>query len=47
MIAAALPELKEESRRFWREAKELHLIFATIHKKASSRSREPDRTQPR
>jgi len=28
MIAAAVPGLKEESRCLWREAHELHLIFA-------------------
>jgi four helix bundle protein len=30
MMAAAEPDLKEEARRLWQEAKELHLIFATI-----------------
>jgi len=33
MLAAALPDEKEEGRRLWREAKELHLIFAAIHRK--------------
>ena len=33
MIATAMPELKDETRSLWREAKELHLIFATIHRK--------------
>jgi four helix bundle protein len=33
MIAAAVPEVKEESRTLWREAKELHLIFSAIWKK--------------
>ena len=28
MIASAVPQLKEESKRLWREANELHLIFA-------------------
>ena len=27
MIAVAVPELKEEARVLWQEAKELHLIF--------------------
>jgi four helix bundle protein len=30
MIAAAVPGAKDDSRRLWREAKELHLIFAAI-----------------
>src|ERR1035438_4803492 len=34
MIAAAEPELKAEARKLWQEAKELHLIFAAIWKKA-------------
>ncbi|MHC4563744.1 MAG: four helix bundle protein [Planctomycetota bacterium] len=33
MIGAASPELKEEARTLWREAHELHLIFATIFRK--------------
>jgi four helix bundle protein len=32
MIANAVPELKDESRNHWREAKELHLIFAAIYR---------------
>ncbi len=34
MIAAAEPELKVEARKLWQEAKELHLIFATIWRKS-------------
>lgn len=30
MIVAAVPELKEEARILWQEAKELHLIFNSI-----------------
>ncbi|WP_146431888.1 four helix bundle protein [Blastopirellula retiformator] len=30
MLATADPERKEECRKIWQEAKELHLIFATI-----------------
>ncbi len=30
MIAAAMPETKDEARPLWQEAKELHLIFAAI-----------------
>jgi four helix bundle protein len=30
MTAAAAPELKDEARTCWQEAKELHLIFAAI-----------------
>lgn len=34
MIAAAAPEYKTEARKLWQEAKELHLIFAAICRKA-------------
>ncbi len=30
MIATAVPELKEDARNLWQEAKELHLIFSKI-----------------
>jgi four helix bundle protein len=30
MIVRAAPELKSEARRLWKEARELHLIFAKI-----------------
>jgi four helix bundle protein len=33
MIATAEPTLAEKARELWREAKELHLIFATIYRK--------------
>ncbi len=33
MIAAAEPELAGEARELYREAKELHLIFAAIYRK--------------
>ena len=32
MMAAAVPELADQARVHWREAKELHLIFAAIHR---------------
>ena len=32
MIAVAVPELKDDARTLWREAKELHLIFASIYR---------------
>jgi four helix bundle protein len=32
MIANAEPELKEEAKPLWQEAKELHLIFAKIYR---------------
>ena len=32
MIVTAVPELKEEARPLWQEAKELHLIFAKIYR---------------
>ncbi|MCH8043967.1 MAG: four helix bundle protein [Planctomycetes bacterium] len=37
MIAAAAPELKQEARIHWQEAKELHLIFAAIYRGGSKR----------
>lgn len=33
MIAVAVPELTEEARMLWREAKELNLIFNSIYRK--------------
>ncbi len=33
MVAKAEPELREEARRLWREAKELNLIFGAIWRK--------------
>jgi four helix bundle protein len=33
MIAVAVPELKEEARPLWQEAKELNLIFNSIYRK--------------
>lgn len=32
MIVVACPELKEEARKLWQEAKELNLIFNSIVK---------------
>ena len=32
MIAQAVPDLKDEARPLWQEAKELHLIFAKIYR---------------
>ena len=37
MIVAAEPQLKEDARRLWLEAKELHLIFAAILRKTVDR----------
>ncbi len=34
MIASAISELKADSRILWQEAKELHLIFAAIHRRS-------------
>ena len=33
MIAVAVPELKDEARPLWQEAKELNLIFNAIYRK--------------
>ena len=35
MITVAVPELKNEAKPLWQEAKELNLIFNTIYKKVS------------
>lgn len=32
MVVAAVPDLKDDARTLWQEAKELHLIFAKIHR---------------
>jgi four helix bundle protein len=36
MIVSAVPELKDEARPLWQEAKELHLIFVSIFRSAGS-----------
>jgi four helix bundle protein len=46
MIAAAAPELKDDTRILWREAKELHLIFATIHRNVRSGTSDIERRRP-
>jgi len=46
MFAAAIPERREEVRRLWREAKELHLIFATIHRKLRT-AQQSNKSPPR
>ena len=33
LIARAVPELRDEARTLWQEAKELHLIFAAIYRR--------------
>ena len=38
IVATASPELKEEARTLWQEAKELHLIFNAISKKVSAKN---------
>jgi four helix bundle protein len=37
MIGAAAPELIDDARAHWQEAKELHLIFASIHRSTDGR----------
>ena len=32
MVVKAVPELREEAKQLWQEAKELHLIFAKIYR---------------
>lgn len=36
MIVRAIPELKEDAKPLWHEARELHLIFAKIHRSQGS-----------
>jgi four helix bundle protein len=38
MIANAIPELKEESRKYWKEANELNLIFSSIINKTKQKT---------
>lgn len=40
MMAAAVPEMKDEARTLWREAKELHLIFAAIYRNSAKQKRK-------
>lgn len=37
MISVIVPELAEEGRKLWKEAKELNLIFNTIYKKTNKK----------
>jgi four helix bundle protein len=32
MVVRAVPELREKAKTLWQEAKELHLIFASIYR---------------
>lgn len=41
IIATAAPEIKEEARVFWQEAKELHLIFNSICQKIKNKKEKP------
>lgn len=38
MIARAESACKDDARKVWAEARELHLIFATIHRNGKSRA---------
>jgi hypothetical protein len=40
MLASANPNIADEARRLWQEAKELNLIFATIFRNSESVARE-------
>ena len=46
MIAASEPQLAAEAREHYREAKELHLIFASIFRKTGSQPLYGGRRQP-
>ena len=39
MIVVAVPELKEEAKILWQEAKELNLIFNSISKKVGEKQK--------
>jgi four helix bundle protein len=41
MIAAAEPAQADKARELWREANELHLIFASIYRKVSTKQVKP------
>jgi four helix bundle protein len=41
MIAAAEPDHADTARRLWREANELHLVFASIFRKLSTKKPKP------
>lgn len=41
MIAAAEPDSAAQARDLWKEAHELHLIFATIYRKVSTKPPKP------
>jgi four helix bundle protein len=41
MIAAAEPAQADKARDLWREANELHLIFASIYRKVSTKQTKP------
>ena len=36
MIATAVPEKRDEARELWREARDLHLVFASIYQEKTS-----------
>ena len=40
MIAKAVPELKDEAKKLWKEANELNLIFTAIIKKSRRNKKE-------
>jgi four helix bundle protein len=37
MVATAMPELKDEARKYWKEANELNLIFSAIVSKSRAK----------
>jgi four helix bundle protein len=40
IVATVVPELKEEARTLWQEAKELHLIFNSIYQKGKNKNQK-------
>jgi four helix bundle protein len=44
MIAAAEPDSASQARDLWKEAHELHLIFATIYRKVSLKQPKPPKS---
>uniref|UniRef100_A0A7C2K010 Four helix bundle protein n=1 Tax=Schlesneria paludicola TaxID=360056 RepID=A0A7C2K010_9PLAN len=45
MLAAAVPERKADLRRLWDEARQLHLIFAAIHRRQPGDSSSSDKSR--
>jgi hypothetical protein len=47
MVATAEPACKQEARELWREAKQLHLIFAKIVRDMQRRIEDSETRKPK